>query len=347
MVHVVVQTGPPSPPPPPNVCWRCRDHAWLIVVFLYASVGVVSWIAECVSWGNGAFTTVSNLAFATTGIAFWLLQHVDGVRINATVLGILPLTATLAAGSFVMHMHGPDRNPWSHRVDITTAWFVYVYLAVLPAYGLVKSRMPHRRVYHLAVLVYFAGSTLVLVYSDWIYDQQVILFVVLGAIMYAQLYALRVQTLRKSSSTTTTTTTITRALFDVGFLLATQGVSSALQGDANVVKGSQNAFRLNVEHGYWHMGCAVVMTMVPVYVVQALYAATSCTRPELFSQVAFGTFQLWLLVASYVPMDNVVYVGGTVGLQLLLFGATATCLWKKNDFHTFNPPLFLSCLRAK
>jgi hypothetical protein len=300
---------------------------------LYSAVGLVSWIAECMSWGGRAFQTVSNLAFAMLGVAFWGLQHIDGIRVNATVFGILPLTATLAAGSFIMHMHGPQRNSWAHKVDITTAWFVYVYLAILPTYGLVKLRVPHRRVYHVAILLYFAGSATVLAWSDWIYDHQVTLFVVLGAIMYSQLYVLRVQTLRKTTTSTTTTSAFARALFDMGFLLATQGVSSALQGDADVVKEAQTAFRFNVEHGYWHMGCAVVMTMVPVYIVQAL-DATSCHHAyEMLSQGAFGVFQLWLLIASLVRMDDVVYVGVTVSLQILLFGVATSCLYRPSSVY--------------
>ena len=306
----------------------CMDNIWCIVIFMYSAVGTLSWMTEFVSWGQRMFQMTTNLSFVMISVSIGLLQFFDATKVNSTVLGILPLTATLSAGSLVLHMHGPRRNPWAHKVDITAAWFVYVYLAILPAYAFLKLRWPTWHLYHLAILAYFSVTVVILAFSEWSYGNQVVLFILLGAVMYIQLFALRF--LKLAQVCDRALPRFARATVDVSVLLATQAISSVLQGDDGVLKQAQSQFRFNVEHGYWHMGCAVVMSIVPMYIIQSLDKKACVAlyqRSEIACQGSFLAFQVWLVAASYSNIPSVAYSALTIILQIGLLCISGVCLY--------------------
>ena len=308
-----------------------EGRTWRLAALSFASLGTVTWIAHGLTPPTDTprtFSVVSNAAFAADGVLVPMVAIAHLVETHPMVYATTLVSTMLAAGSFAHHLD--RRLAPAHTLDIAMGWVLYVHLAFLAVFALVRRVLltfgivwPHLL---LAFTLAESGAILALFSSyDHVRRNQVWLLVGCGALTHCCTLAHRLIFDAGARPT--------RAVLDFAALLVLQAVAATVQGE--LWYQSLSPRRYDIEHGYWHLINGTIVTVVVFQTVHLLRRPEALpddlphTAPEKGEAAYRSGLVVFALVLLAVTLENPTATEWTASIVTtqvaLLCASLATC----------------------
>lgn len=316
---------PASAPRPAVNIPRTVDSVWCVSTLAYSSVALLAWVASVISSRLTTFTVVSNFAFAVDVLALLYLSYRYDTAIHPVVFSIVPIVSLLGASSFAFHDENVLNVP-KHTLDIFFGWMLYVYLACVSLFTVLRQLMPTRvRQISIGVVLLLNIAIIPVVqFYDSVYANQMALFFVCGAFTYVCTLVHR-YVARRRSDQVRDVVAAAHALWDVGTLVALQAVTTTFQGQ--FWHDSQSPDHYAIEHGYWHLGNGMVVLVIVLYNTQSspLADVPRLSVYDSIVQVALWLFLFALLGLCLGVEDMAVYLPIAITAQIVMFLVSLVC----------------------
>ena len=132
-----------------NHTMKSISNVWLITIFSFSCVSVLSWIVQFAYNNDTMFSGVTNIAYIFLIIIIPIISYIYTMDISAFIYTLSYLTAMLGASSFAFHIN-PTLNTRAHTLDIAMGWVVHTYLASIALLTL----LPHLYI----LMLYYLGT---------------------------------------------------------------------------------------------------------------------------------------------------------------------------------------------
>lgn len=301
------------------------DYIWSISTFLMSFMGVCSWVVYGLAPESSyTFAAVSNMAFVGILLCSPIVAQLYLADIHPMIYEGMLVMVLIGASSWAFHSHPVIGSP-RHTLDIAMGWVLYLYLASITMYAAMIKYIRARRLL-LFVNVARAAAIVFMFYNyDSVKPHQLYIFVSCGFVAHVSMFITHITYNDNHTSRWQHATVNAMALVFMQFTAAT------VQGE--FWYRSLSPMRYNIEHGYWHLLNAFIVSIIVMHTMQVIEKGRVPTMNdnEYVSRISVILFAVVLLVVTYgesgdtvnyaiIVMSNVILLVVS-GMQIRRFAA--------------------------